>query len=729
MKVNKNLDKLYRGEVNKSKMESQFIRWYDSLITKPIQCYITRQDINTIKRISESPYYHNHPKEMYGELDELMYKREFLLAGGGTNRRAYSHYKDNVVLKTSTDYVGVASNLREYQSQHIIKPFCDKIFEVDCTGVVGLNEKVIPFKTPEEYQKYAEDIFLINWFVFRNNDLAIDDIGCSRYKNWGYRQGFGPVLLDYPSVFKVDENKKLCTKMINGMICCGTLDYDDGFDMITCTSCGARYFPSALAIKDSTIDDIMVSLGRKEKINNKGVKHMAIKVTDNKGNVVFESKFGGSSNHADPTKARGYSEEPSTMVMSNGRLIRLDNNKKSDIKVPKIRVTEAIVNVNDKIDPMTNEIIRTPEFRENGVVTIKDVATTVTAPLTRKDAFIKRYTELNTGFPSVGLSDTDYVKLIRDNCSRNNSLSEEAVGLLYIRVCKATAKANAEFNIKGNIISCDSHINDMLRDIAVAHNTTQINLFAVFDTIVRTIKNSYILFESIANLFESMCQTISFETDEAVDGVVYNISTEYYEQYENIIKNILNIYKTSTIVMKAGFFDSNLIISHINFPMSQVVYAATEDEDDQTRFTQIYIGNMGDFYNKSFDVTTTSVETEEEVVSEEKPEDNCVDDEPVEVETEEETVEVEAEEPVEEKPTESRVFNNINKDCSLTINPNKEMTRNQKNKYDKNKNNYYNKDDDDDNNNNYHGHGKKNKNKNKNNNNRQQYQNNNGKAE
>lgn len=501
--------------------------------------------------------------------------------------------------------------------------------------------------------------------------------------------------------------------MINGVICCGTLDYDDGFDMIICTSCGARYFPSALAIKDSTIDDIMVSLGRKEKINNKGVKHMAIKVTDNKGNVVFESKFGGSSNHADPTKARRYSEEPSTMVMSNGRLIRLDNNNKSNIKIPKIRVTEAVVNVNDKIDPMTNEIIRTPEFSENGVVTLKDIATTVTAPLSRKDAFIRRYTELNTGFPSVGLSDTDYVNLIRNNCSRNNSFKEEDVALLYIKMCKATAKANAEFNIKGNIISCDSYINDMLRDIAATHNTTDINLFAVFDTIVRTIKNSYILFESIANLFESMCQTISFETDESVDGVVYNISTEYYEQYEKIIKNILNIYKTSTIVMKAGFFDSNLIISHINLPMSEVVYAATEDDDDQTRFTQIYIGNMGDFYNKPFDVSSTSSVESKETVLPEKTKDECADDEPVEVE---ETIEVEVEETVvEEKPkTESKISNNLNKDSSLIINPNKEMTRNQQNRYDKNKNKHHNKDDY---NNNYHS----NKNKNKNNN-RQQYQ-------
>lgn len=66
----------------------------------------------------------------------------------------------------------------------------------------------------------------------------------------------GPVLLDFPYVFKLDGNKLYCTTKIienGGRPCGGVIDYDDGFNNLKCTKCGRLYLATELKKEDSLI--------------------------------------------------------------------------------------------------------------------------------------------------------------------------------------------------------------------------------------------------------------------------------------------------------------------------------------------------------------------------------------------------------------------------------------------------------------------------------------------
>ena len=67
--------------------------------------------------------------------------------------------------------------------------------------------------------------------------------------NYGLREGFGPVLLDYPYVFELDGRKLICNVpepfQPNGY-CGGEIDYDIGYNNLICTKCGKRYLATEL---------------------------------------------------------------------------------------------------------------------------------------------------------------------------------------------------------------------------------------------------------------------------------------------------------------------------------------------------------------------------------------------------------------------------------------------------------------------------------------------------
>lgn len=66
----------------------------------------------------------------------------------------------------------------------------------------------------------------------------------------------GPVLLDFPYVFKLDGNKLYCTTRItenNNSPCGGSIDYDDGFNNLKCSKCGRLYLATELKKEDSLI--------------------------------------------------------------------------------------------------------------------------------------------------------------------------------------------------------------------------------------------------------------------------------------------------------------------------------------------------------------------------------------------------------------------------------------------------------------------------------------------
>ena len=131
-----------------------------------------------------------------------------------------------------------------------------KVFEVSPDGTVGLFERVQPITSREEFASFADDVFDLIWMLTKKYILA--DFGSKYFMNYGLRDGFGAVLLDFPYCYEPDGNKLICSApdKINPQVPCGGLiDYDIGFNNLRCNKCGAIYRANQLAklVKDQVI--------------------------------------------------------------------------------------------------------------------------------------------------------------------------------------------------------------------------------------------------------------------------------------------------------------------------------------------------------------------------------------------------------------------------------------------------------------------------------------------
>jgi len=115
---------------------------------------------------------------------------------------------------------------------------------------------------------------LLNDFIIGKYIMA--DIGSQFYMNYGLREfnSFGPVLLDYSFLYELDENKIYCNKpdptSLTGL-CEGEIGYDDGFNHLYCSKCGAKYKAIELKKKIKDNEIIVQRQGEvKMKINLKG---------------------------------------------------------------------------------------------------------------------------------------------------------------------------------------------------------------------------------------------------------------------------------------------------------------------------------------------------------------------------------------------------------------------------------------------------------------------------
>lgn len=248
--------------------------------------HLTQMDINELHRIATSVKLSSNIKLKYQMIDQIMRARDFKRLAGGTNRVVYkSLNNEDIVFKIAVDRVGMQDNPREFENQNKLKPYCSKMFSLDQSGVVACCERVLPILNPKEFALIADDVFdiIVNKIL---GEYVIDDIGASRFMNWGVRRNFGPVLLDYPYLFELDGSKLFCTNTdpITGIPCGGQIDYDDAFDNLICTTCGKVYPARDLESKrkredirviayqndDSTLS---VSLTRGDEIITKSVKN------------------------------------------------------------------------------------------------------------------------------------------------------------------------------------------------------------------------------------------------------------------------------------------------------------------------------------------------------------------------------------------------------------------------------------------------------------------------
>lgn len=262
---------------------------FDSLTAPPIASMFTMNDIHQLHKIATSIRYAGNPNKKYKLIDEIMRSRGFIKFVSGTNRVTYRHPENNsFIVKVAFDDVGLKDNPKEFKNQFRLKPFCTKVFEVTQCGTLGVFERVNPITSREEFCSAAADIYnVISYWLI--GEYILEDIGTKFFMNWGIRDGFGPVLLDYPYLYELDGNKLYCKAPSPNSpsgCCDGIIDYDDGFNYLYCTKCGARYRATELAkaIKNNDI------------IKGKGETKMKIRVSGGSKNVskmVEAGEFAG----------------------------------------------------------------------------------------------------------------------------------------------------------------------------------------------------------------------------------------------------------------------------------------------------------------------------------------------------------------------------------------------------------------------------------------------------
>ena len=284
---------------------------YDSLIAPPMYTLIPNADLERMYKLVTSVKYSSKIDYKEAEIKKIMEYHGFIRFASGTHRVVYRHLDyPYIVAKISLNKSSLMDNIREFQNQSFLKPFCCKCFEVDQSGMIGLFEKVDPILSREEFLSIAGDIFdFINEKII--GKYIVDDIGTESFMNYGLRKGFGPVLIDYPEVYVLDGNKLYCNRFDQntGLFCGGLIDMDDGFNNIRCQKCGRHYEARELQL-----------LEKNNEVIKKGVStnmKMEIKRGDTIIKTVDSSKM--PTDHIEPPTKKRTSSSNQMSIINNPR--------------------------------------------------------------------------------------------------------------------------------------------------------------------------------------------------------------------------------------------------------------------------------------------------------------------------------------------------------------------------------------------------------------------------
>lgn len=253
---------------------------YDTLLAPNLYSILPKSAVDHLYKVITDGRLSGNMDKRYAAINEIMECYGFRKFHSGTNRVVYRYLEDqSIICKVASSRIGFEPTINEMNNQVYLKPFVTKCFQVDPTGAVGLYERVKPITNIDEFISVADSVFdvLYNKLIGK---YIVEDVGSKYFMNWGMRDSFGPVLLDYPSIYKLDGSKLYCANNLNlsGVACDGVIDYDPGFNHLVCNKCGRKYQARELREKDSKII-----------IRSKGKQEMKVKIIRN-GIVEHESQ-------------------------------------------------------------------------------------------------------------------------------------------------------------------------------------------------------------------------------------------------------------------------------------------------------------------------------------------------------------------------------------------------------------------------------------------------------
>lgn len=403
---------------------------YDQLQAPPLSMFLSPFDIQELNAIARSLRYSAKPEIRYQEIDKVMRRRGLVKFAAGTNRVVYRHPEfQDILIKVASDAVGLGDNPAEYRNQFLLKPFVAKCFEISPCGTVGIFERVNPITSREEFLSVADDVFeLLNEWIIGKYIVA--DCGSKFFMNFGVRRGFGIVLLDYPYVYELDGNLLYCRKpdpMSQSGKCDGVIDYDDGYNFLKCTKCGATYKAKELEIK----------------IKDKEL------IVEQKGEIKMKIKVSGGSNNVNTVVTTG--EE-------------FNNSNFKDTKKVTPKSTKAV----EKEATVECKIAKEEEENKNKTIIEKAVIEEASKPIN------KSVNGVNTGIKSaVEISEDIKEKALAEKQEREEEIDTEDTPVMKInRAIRLINEAIGEIDL-------DSVKNDRINDIimAIVNNVQSVSVF------------------------------------------------------------------------------------------------------------------------------------------------------------------------------------------------------------------------------------------------------------
>ena len=313
--------------------------------------YLYKEDLLLLYELATNPKYNIvSKKDKLSVYDQIICPRGFYRSYSGTNRVVYSHNTDDTfILKVALDKIGVDDNDRENYNQKVLQPFVPKIFDISDNQAVILMEKVKSILNREEFSLYASGIFdLITYLV--GCGYIMEDIGTDFFMNWGIRNGFGPVLLDFPYVYRVNRHRLNCIQRnIDGSQCKGKIIYDDGYNYLICDTCGRRYAAKDIGSNFKYLNEIRSKMKRSANMEK-------VTFVVSRGNQTYEIKSGASVIDEEASKNIIPKNEPS------GRFVvtRGNNNKLTGSTLEKFinkhneQAKQAEQKKDDKKNPQNN---------------------------------------------------------------------------------------------------------------------------------------------------------------------------------------------------------------------------------------------------------------------------------------------------------------------------------------------------------------------------------------
>lgn len=296
---------------------------FNALCAPPLLSMISVEDIKYLNYLVTSPKYTSKIDYKYDQIRQVMANRGFRKLHAGTNRVVYVNDDiPTVVIKVCTNSIALTDAPNEYKNQFYLAPFVTKVFEYSPCGTVGLFERVEPITSRQEFMSISDNIYeLLTKKIL--GEFILEDIGTQYFMNWGMRirdhNGmripFGPVLIDFPTMFKLDGKKLFCNRLdpITRIPCTGIIDYDSGFNHLKCPVCGKQYQARQLAKYE---EDNQIVIANKCKGDCKMV------IEFKRGNVVEAVSDGKSSKIIE----RKESKEPEIKVQVTGKKESVETN-------------------------------------------------------------------------------------------------------------------------------------------------------------------------------------------------------------------------------------------------------------------------------------------------------------------------------------------------------------------------------------------------------------------